>query len=208
LAAVTASLAVGLSFGVAGVASADTFTICREDAVTGCTTALSPLNVTINVASDGEAPFRPFGATFDVSDAIEWDSSILPFIPLGGDHAFDTGFWTQLANDPTNGFTVWALPASTPCGNENEPSCEPTAHWSLPGFTVIGGPLNYVMLEPNGLQSDVISIYNDDNGVAAMSFTSDAGAVPEPATWGLMLVGFGALGMGLRMRRKRALAAA
>jgi hypothetical protein len=33
--------------------------------------------------------------------------------------------------------------------------------------------------------------------------TLDAGLVPEPATWGLMLLGFGGLGAALRFRRSR-----
>jgi hypothetical protein len=33
-------------------------------------------------------------------------------------------------------------------------------------------------------------------------------AVPEPATWAMMLIGFGGLGAALRMNRRRAFAAA
>jgi hypothetical protein len=210
-AALTATLAAGLSFGAAGAASAQqTFTLCTEDPVSGCVAALAPLNVTINVASDGEAAFHPFGISSDVSDAIEWDPNALPFVPIAGDPAFNQGFWSNFGTDPTNGFTVWALPASTPCGNENEPVCEPVAHWLLPGFTVSGGPLDYLILEnpaDGGGLSDVISLYNDANGVANMSFASDP-FVPEPATWGLMLAGVGMVGAGLRMRRKTAAAIA
>ena len=32
-------------------------------------------------------------------------------------------------------------------------------------------------------------------------------AVPEPATWAMMLIGFGALGLVTRLRRRKALAA-
>jgi hypothetical protein len=206
-AAVTATLAAGLSFGAVGAASAaQNFNLCTEDPVTGCVAALAPLNVTINVASDGEAAFTPFGVTSDVSDAIEWDPNALPFVPVAGDPAFTKGFWSNVGTDPTNGFTVWALPASTPCGNENEPVCEPVAHWLLPGFTVNGGPVNYHIFEADGSFSDVISLYNNANGVASMSFASDP--VPEPATWALTLAGLGMVGAGLRMRRKAALAIA
>ena len=42
------------------------------------------------------------------------------------------------------------------------------------------------------------------------TFASPAGAVPEPSTWAMLIVGFGAVGMGMRSSRRRetALAAA
>jgi hypothetical protein len=46
--------------------------------------------------------------------------------------------------------------------------------------------------------SDPISLFqvkqNSYNGVAA--------AVPEPATWGMMLLGFAGIGMAMRRRRR------
>lgn len=44
------------------------------------------------------------------------------------------------------------------------------------------------------------------NGVnPGLSEASFIGSVPEPATWGMMLVGFGLVGAGLRSRRKESL---
>lgn len=43
---------------------------------------------------------------------------------------------------------------------------------------------------------------NDYNGNFLLTSTV-SGAVPEPATWGMMLVGFGALGTVLRRRRRQ-----
>ena len=34
------------------------------------------------------------------------------------------------------------------------------------------------------------------------NFSAETGAVPEPATWGMMVVGFGAMGYAMRSRRK------
>ncbi len=39
------------------------------------------------------------------------------------------------------------------------------------------------------------------------AFRADGGAVPEPATWGLMILGFGLSGVALRSRRRMAIAA-
>ncbi|WP_419809613.1 PEPxxWA-CTERM sorting domain-containing protein [Sphingomonas sp.] len=53
-------------------------------------------------------------------------------------------------------------------------------------------------------QSYTIGFVGDYNGTDSTSFIdgiSLAGAVPEPATWALMIVGFGAVGGSLRRRR-------
>ena len=43
-----------------------------------------------------------------------------------------------------------------------------------------------------------------DNGGSYQITVSQLGAVPEPATWGMMLLGFGALGGAMRVRRRSA----
>ena len=45
------------------------------------------------------------------------------------------------------------------------------------------------------------------NGNYDITFSTLGGGVPEPASWALMLVGFGGLGMAMRRRRAVALAA-
>jgi PEP-CTERM motif len=40
-------------------------------------------------------------------------------------------------------------------------------------------------------------------GTASTSFVTAAGAIPEPATWGMMLLGFGIVGTALRARGRR-----
>jgi len=42
------------------------------------------------------------------------------------------------------------------------------------------------------------------DGLAFLGEASQGGSVPEPATWGLMLVGFGGLGVAFRSRRRTA----
>ena len=50
-----------------------------------------------------------------------------------------------------------------------------------------GGNTNYVSLNSNNASS----IWNNQ-GMAGVTFTRINAAVPEPETWGLMLLGFGA----------------
>ncbi len=61
-----------------------------------------------------------------------------------------------------------------------------------------------------GPQTLVVSGVNGMNGSYAgtLSFTSLAAGVPEPATWGLMMLGFGGLGALARTRRRQAALAA
>jgi hypothetical protein len=146
------------------------------------------------VASDGEASFHPFGATFDVSDGIDLSGTNNPWT-----QAADS-FWTAI------GAQTWVLPANLTafgCGVENEPSCEPVGHFIDPGFYwTIQVPHTWVILDSAGAVSDKIVTYNDANGVANIKFYSDPSlGVPEPATWAMMLVGFFGLGAMVRARR-------
>ena len=58
-------------------------------------------------------------------------------------------------------------------------------------FVSQGGPLKLAYFDSNS---------GDNTGFITFNIT----AVPEPATWALMLVGFGMIGFGLRSRRKQA----
>ena len=62
----------------------------------------------------------------------------------------------------------------------------------------------------NGLQQLVVSGTSGGNGSYAgtVAFTPAMGAVPEPASWALMILGFGSAGAMLRRRRSIAIAAA
>jgi hypothetical protein len=48
---------------------------------------------------------------------------------------------------------------------------------------------------------------NDNLGVSITNFSFPGGAVPEPSTWALMIMGFGGIGAALRRRRETAVTA-
>ncbi len=52
------------------------------------------------------------------------------------------------------------------------------------------------------------SVWLQETGVGSASYKFDfqvaESAVPEPATWGMLIAGFGAIGCAIRARRKRA----
>jgi hypothetical protein len=59
---------------------------------------------------------------------------------------------------------------------------------------------------PGGAFTLMVTDLGVSGGAVNTPITGVIQAVPEPATWGLMLLGFGAMGMTLRRRRRPALA--
>lgn len=166
------------------------FNLCSEDPVGGCVIALPVGGTSITVASDGEAPFDPFGYGKDTSDGIQLDS-----IWVG----LQTNGWNQIA-----GTNTWVLPACDANGKcENANISEPVGVWDAPGATWNRSAWFYIY-EADGTISDSIHVGNfGAGGSAAISFNS---AVPEPAAWAMMLAGFGLAGAAVRRRSKIAAA--
>ena len=136
----------------------------------------------VQVASDGEVSFRPFGIGPDVSDAIYF----------GPQNSFR---WVQAAESTwtDNGAGVWYLPAANPgpgCPPENETdvsSChEAVGHWMTEDGPWIPSALgDYAILSADGSIEDLIRLYNIDN-VAHITFASDPLALPEPSSLALV----------------------
>ena len=67
-----------------------------------------------------------------------------------------------------------------------------------PGFEILGAGIDHVTLSTN----DTVHGFN-----VGGEFTPVVAGVPEPATWALMLLGFGGLGAALRAKGRRTVAA-
>ena len=196
-AAAAAVLASALTFGLHSQALAFGYAKFVEDPVAGFVGPIPTSAPAITVASDGEAPFDPFGAGFDTSDGIELNAGWTPDPAYAA--AFAAGNWTQLP-----GTSTWVLPACIAGICENGPVPELIAKWDFLGGAWAPGTLGLLLYDSDGSFSDQITVANDGpNGTATITFKSD-GAVPEPSAWVMMLSGIGAIGASLRMARRKA----
>ena len=126
------------------------------------------------------------------------------------------GTFTALSPGPFNqspfGSFQYALECTTGC----VPGYDPAGSSQL-NFVVTGaGALTVANLTPTSsatygnilFAADVVAGPNGNNGFTGNIGGGGGGGVPEPATWGLMLLGFGGMGAMLRNRRRQVAATA
>ena len=183
--------ALALALAAAPALNAQSHVVGTEDPATGFTgnflESVFP-GASYMVASDGESSFHPFGATFDVSDGLDFSN-----VGFTWDQAADSS-WVSI------GHQIWVIPATTACGSENEPGCEPVGHFISPSAWNPAAIGTWWIMEANGQPSDKIVTFNSAAG-AELLFYSDPLPTPEASSWALMLIGFGAIGGALRARR-------
>lgn len=197
----TAAILAGAALAAASTpaaAQAFGYTTVRETDAGGFVGAIPTSSPAIMVGSDGEAAFDPFGAGFDFSDGIVLNSNWAPDPAYA--KAFGKGFWTQVPDTFT-----WVLPACNFSGCENTDIVEPIAKWDyISGGGWAAGTTGLLILDENGAFSDRVTVANDGpSGGATITFQSGTNnGVPEPATWALMITGFGMAGATLRRRAR------
>ena len=138
------------------------------------------------------------------------DNSPLTFTTTGSfSFALTDGFlygdnYTVALSDYGNLIGTWTtIPGltATPFVNNLGPyAAEFAPAWNDPGYSKIA-------LESGAGQWSVSVTGDCGSGVCPAGFGYRVDAVPEPATWAMLLVGFGAMGVAIRSRRKVATAA-
>jgi hypothetical protein len=128
-------------------------------------------------------------------------AAILFTLPTASNFTVDLSAFVADTNPSGVNVTFFSVGGTLPVGTLS--AANPTLTFNSPA--VGGFPANFqfgVAIEYAGTYS------NDSTGVNFTVTTEDAAAaVPEPATWGMMLVGFGLVGAGMRRRQSTAVAA-
>jgi hypothetical protein len=117
----------------------------------------------------------------------------LPYTALQGTYGTVLGAVTGLNGSATLNFGTLNLSGLTILGahfgnNTDSSANNVTAFWLID----LGPGTTHTITLANGMGSS-----------NAQVFATGVPAVPEPATWGLMLLGFGGMGMALRRSRRR-----
>lgn len=99
----------------------------------------------------------------------------------------DVNVFYMLANDPTH---TWILSTGSPLLNKNGDTQYIFGNASNPNVAI-----DQILIESN---SPIEHLKQN-----SIQLTGTVPAVPEPATWGLMLIGFAGVGAAMRRSRKR-----
>ena len=137
------------------------------------------------------------GAT---SSFVEWGKNPEPSGSYSGFFEFNNtlgGIYSIIASTSTIGGTITGVSLSAPGG--------------APTFAAAVGSSNTLSLLTDYLGAGSYRLTFSGTapaggGVASGNFTFLLQPVPEPATWGMMLIGFAGIGLAMRSRRRPVLA--
>jgi hypothetical protein len=118
--------------------------------------------------------------------------------------AFGSPVDTDLLSVTFNGLAatpVYRDATGAVCPMKGVGTCGASTQFSLTGVPILFGPGNY-----NNIVVTGFSRGNGSYGGNGTLVPAETRGVPEPATWAMMVLGFGALGFSLRRRRSSVLA--
>ena len=185
-------------------------------------TAAQPAAAATNISGNMNINGFVVGNTANIKDSTALD--------------FTDGVTTGSANGVLSGYVgningVPLVCAGT-CGSIKDINSLVTGAQSISAFWVLTGPGTGLSFDLTGITSidrsvsgqlgviatgilnlagyaptaGTFSLTTQGNGQVQTTFSASTVAVPEPATWGLMLLGFAGIGVSLRRRRREVLA--
>ena len=216
-----AALGAGLTLAAGSASAASVIVDISALGSTGTTVALSAGTYTVNFIDEAQGGvyggYSPWSSTsgcdingmncttgFAESLAIDFGFGTGTFsrqdgfqhgmLPLPGDNRVYASGAQALASIQAGPIYRAALPDAT----------------NQAAYTLTTNPITFTLASAQSVNFFIFDSNYGDNrgGVSVRLDSSDPGAVPEPTTWAVMLVGFGATGAMLRRRRSatRALA--
>lgn len=172
---------VAQNFALASAASLNGFTYNAY--TTSATLPVTAVNLNIYANNGGAVGAQLFGGTFSVLSSIATGTN---------------GYYTY--KDFSVALPNWSLAAGTYFLGLNVAPSQWDMHWTIvnPGSEGLAGG-NYIS------SSGTTGTFNNYafEHVFTLSAANTQAAVPEPATWAMMLVGFGILGSALRRSRRQ-----
>jgi hypothetical protein len=151
------------------------------------------------------------------SDFIQPDAATIEFGPTAISDApyfylYGPGSWGPgSATSPTSssgdfalflGGTNFYVPIGYVAGSPLA-ATDTFAGQTLASMGLTQGTYAYSLVDSSGAQVDTVTVNIDvfTGGVTIGGTGGSTGGVPEPATWGMMLLGFGAIGLVMRRQR-------
>lgn len=210
-------LAIVAAFSIASPALAATTvnTAPADGFLYGSGNGYTPANAIVSTTEANELALRFHNGAIagaPASDANGVYSFALGTTPINFDFSIDglaTNASITLTNLLTNASVTYDPFNVFGFGNDNAASC-PACSALETDLTQNSARLNFAIFSGLGFNSNQNNTYQATLSAAGNSVTAFAKvgggftpAVPEPATWAMMLMGFGSMGVAMRRARRR-----
>lgn len=184
------------------------YAIAAAAALAGGSTATAAPTITYNTGNNSgftasfsnPSPAAEFDDLFEPFNVSVWGVLNLTLTTIGIHPMNDVDFTFARINGPGQPINVDITKSSvsTPPGATPQLTNPDGLEFGLISGQPIGPGLYQLQIKGMGPGSTGNGSYS-----GTLAFAAAAGAVPEPSTWALMILGFGAIGFAMRRQRSR-----
>jgi hypothetical protein len=162
------------------------------------------------IAATSAVPASAAQFTFDFAT-----TSVIFGSPVSGSGVFTTSD-TPMTIGGQTAFAVTSIAGTFNGSPITGPTLSSFGNYFTTGPTFVDGSgirfntsttTNVTLFYDSNARSYRVNAINQGGSSLVRATSAAVGAVPEPTTWALMLVGFGAIGMAMRRRKVRAMVA-